>query len=539
MGRKIAGFLVGLAIVAVAFSMISVFAVKDRRQMPAEPEVAAPADVAPLPAVVAPILQPEPPQTTEAPVTQTEPEIVAPVVPAPVAEEPAPAQQPVEQPPVVVVEPAPQPAPAATDPPQKEVAVPVQQTPLKKPEVLTEAPPAPQPVPPVPNPPVEVAKADPVPAPAPEQQQVAEPIVEPEPAVPAEQRPEPEPEPEAVAVQEQDPAPQEEASKEAVTTPVIRRSRLPVVSDDTNRSAGIQFGRPGNSGLPSVGQPEDGAAPAVPDPVAMPEAPAPVTPKRLVAPKSSQPEPDKVSILTVEPEAPQAAPEDIRAIDKFGVLFDRSDKPTMSIILVDVGNAGVTLNAAATLDLPITFAVAVDRPDATLASENYFEHGHEVLALSPRAVELSLSGGQTEEQVADLVTEFFRIVPQSVGLLDVPEATLQNDRVLSDYVLSALSRTGHGIVTYEQGLNVVKREADKANVPAGLIFRALDQKGENAEAIQRHLDRAAAEASRVGHVLVIGSTRAETIDAILEWSQGRTARNVALAPVSASIIRQD
>lgn len=535
MGRKIAGFLIGLAIVAVAFSMIAVFSARDRMPM-REPEASKPAEIAPEPMVVEPVREPEPPQSTElpeaapeAPVAEVVPETVAPVTPPVAVTEPEPVTQPVEEPPVVVVEPAPQPAPAPTDGPQKEMAEPVQQVPLKKPDVLTEAPPAPQPVPPIPNPPLEVAKADPVPEP--EQQAV----VAPEPVRPAVT--EAEPEPEEAAVQEKEPEPREEASKEAVTTPVIRRSRLPVVSDDPERSAGIQFGRPNNSSLPSVGAPEDGTPAAVPAPAALPETPAPVSPKRLVAPKSVQPEPDKVSILTVESEAPQVASEETRAIDRFGIPFDAGGKPTMSIVLVDVGNAGVTLNAAATLDLPITFAVAVDRPDATLASGNYFENGHEVLALSPRSVELSLSGGQTEEQVADLLTEFFRIVPESVGLLDVPEATLQNDRVLSNHVLSGLSRTGHGLVTYEQGLNVVKREADKADVPAGLIFRALDQKGENAEAIQRHLDRAAAEASRVGHVLVIGSTRAETIDAILAWSQSRTARNVALAPVSAGIKR--
>lgn len=530
MGRKIVGFLIGLAIVAVAFSFIAVYSKKGRVPTRAEPEVAQPVKVAPEPEVSepvrepAPLRTPEPPEIIEkAPSTVPQSTTVAPVQTPAVTAKPEPVKQPVEEPPAVVAVPAPQPAPVRTDRPQRKLAEPVQQAPLKKPEVLTEAPPEPQPVPPVPNPPLKVAKADPVP----------EPVSEAQPASPAAK--ELEPAPEAATVQE--PVPAEDAAKETVTTPVIRRSRLPVVSDDTNRSAGIQFGRPNTSSLPSVTEPEAGAVPAVPDPALPPEAPAPVSPKRLVAPKSAQSDTDKVAILTLEPEA-QQAPERIRAIDKFGVLFDAGEKPTMSIILVDVGNAGVTLNTAATLDLPVTFAVAVDRADASLAARSYFSNGHEVLALSPRSVELSLSGGQSEEQVAGLLKEFFRIVPQSVGLLDVPEATLQNDRVLSNHVLAALLPTGHGLVTYEQGLNVVKREADKTGIPAGLIFRDLDQKGESEEAIQRHLDRAATEASRVGHVLVIGSTRAGTIEAIKAWSQSRTARNVALAPVSASI-KQD
>lgn len=515
MRRRIVGFLIGLVISAVAFSMIAVFTAKNRMPPGQDQQDAKPVTADPQRQVSEPVRQPEPLRQEEPPVAVMEPpsQEVRPAKPEPVeppvaAVETEPVETPPEDAPLVVAEPAPQPEPAPVEPPQPAPEEPEQQAPLQKPEVLTEAPPAPQPVAPVPNPPMEVAKAE------------AEPAPEPETAVAQS------PEPDAVAA---------DVAQKAEPAPVIRRSRLPIVSDDPSQSAGIQFGRPNTSGLPTVTAPNAGPVPAVPAETIFPETPAPVSPKRLVAPKSVPAEPGKVAILTVEPKVPPVAETEPRAIDKFGVLFDAGDKPTLSIILVDAGNAGVPLNAAATLDLPITFAVAVDRSDATLAAKSYYKNGHEVLALSPRSVELSLSGGQTAEQVGDLLTEFFRIVPQSVGLLDVPEATLQNDRVLSKHVLAALHQTGHGLVTYEQGLNVIKREADKAEVPAGLIYRAIDQKGETVEAIKRHLDRAAAEASRSGHVLVIGSTRADTIGAIKAWTQSRAAQNVALAPVSASI----
>ncbi len=532
MGRRIVGFLVGLLISAVIFSVVAILS-QDVRAPRDGSEIAEQPLVEPEISEPLPVREPEPVETVEEPAAEPlRPEPVEPEVveePAVVAE-PAPAEVPEELPeekaPVVVMEPAPQPGPMPNDAPHPELAEPVQPAPLQKPEVLTEVEPAPQPVAPVPNPPVKIAEAEPKPEPEPAPEPAPVPEVEPQ----VEPQPAPDPTPEMA------PEPElEQAQAEPPAEPVVRRSRLPVVSDDTSQSAGIQFGRPNNSTLPTVTDPNDGANPALPTVTPLPEAPPLVSAKRLVAPKSAQPEPDKVLILTVEPEAPEAAPQKRRAIDAYGVLFDQGEKPTMSILLVDVGNAGVPLNQAATLDLPITFAVAVDRSDATLAAKTYFESGHEVLALSPRSVQLSLSGGQSEEQVADLLTEFFEIVPQSVGLLDVPEATLQNDRVLSNYVLNALQETGHGVVTYEQGLNVVLREADKAGVPAGLIYRALDQKGESEDAIKRHLDRAAAEASRSGHVLVIGSTRVDTIQAIQSWAQSRAAQNVALAPVSASI----
>lgn len=537
MGRRIVGFLVGLVISALIFSVVAILSGDIRsprdgkevsEQALVEPEIPEPLQVRepePAETVEEQAAEPLRPEPIE-PEVEEEPAVVAEPAPA----EPAIQELPEEEAPMVVVEPAPQPAPVPKDTPQPKLAEPAAPAPLKKPGTLTEVAPAPEPVAPVPNPPVEIAKAEPEPAPEPAPVPVPVPVPAPEP------EPEAEPQPASIVPAEPEAQPEEEqASSEQVAEPVVRRSRLPVVSDDTARSGGIQFGRPNTSTLPTVTESDDAGEAAVPPAPTLPEAPPPAAAKRLVAPKSVRPEPDEVAILTVEPEAPEAAPQKRRAIDAYGVLFDPGEKPTMSIILVDVGNAGVALNEAATIDLPITFAVAVDRSDASLAAKSYFENGHEVLALSPRSVELSLSGGQSEKQVADLLTEFFDIIPQSVGLLDVPEATLQNDRVLSNYVLEALNETGHGVVTYEQGLNVVLREADKAGVPAGLIYRSLDQKGESEEAIKRHLDRAAAEASRSGHVLVIGSTRAGTIDAIKSWTQSRTAQNVAIAPVSASI----
>jgi polysaccharide deacetylase 2 family uncharacterized protein YibQ len=502
MGRRIVGFLVGLVISGVIFSVVAILS-DDARAPRDGNEVAEQALVEPEISEPLPVREPKPVETVEEPAAEPlRPEPVEPEVeekPAVVAE-PAMQELPEEEAPMVVVEPAPQPAPAPNDTPQPKLAEPAVPAPLKKPGALTEVAPAPQPVAPVPNPPVEIARAEPEPEP--------EPVSAPEPEPAPEPQVESQPVPDAPAVVEVEPEVRQ-APTEPPAEPVVRQSRLPVVSDDTSQSAGIQFGRPRTSTLPTVTSPDVADDPAVPSVTPFREAPPLVSAKRLVAPKSAEPESDTVTILTVEPEEPEAAPQKRRAIDVYGVLFDQGEKPTMSIILVDVGNAGVPLNEAATPDLPITFAVAVDRSDATLA--------------------------ESEEQVADLLTEFFAIVPQSVGLLDVPEATLQNDRVLSNHVLAALHETGHGVVTYEQGLNVVLREADKAGVPAGLIYRALDQKGESVDAIKRHLDRAATEASRSGHVLVIGSTRADTIEAIQSWTQSRAAQNVALAPVSASI----
>jgi polysaccharide deacetylase 2 family uncharacterized protein YibQ len=325
---------------------------------------------------------------------------------------------------------------------------------------------------------------------------------------------------------------------EAEVSPTPRKSKLPVVTDTNSENSNSFFGKRAST-LPSVSGigvskpliPQDGLTAGTGSAVA----------KRLKVPQSSRTAPTttgndgaSADVAALPGSVADPAPVE-RAIEKNAVAHDTGSKPVMSIILIDVGNNGAPLNSAATLELPLTFAVPVDRKDAALAATRYAQNGHEVLALSPRSVQMSLSGGQSQEQVTALLDEFFEILPTSVGLLDVSEATLQNDRVLSKYVMRALSASGHGLVTYDQGLNVAKREADKIGVPASLVYRVLDEKGEAKEVIGKHLDRAATEAQRRGHVLVIGTTREDTIQAVLKWSESRAAQSVAIAPVSATM----
>ncbi len=325
-------------------------------------------------------------------------------------------------------------------------------------------------------------------------------------------------------------------TKDVALAPTSRKTRLPVVSDAAASTKNSFFGKRASS-LPKVTA-IGVSAPLIPQDQLNGQA-GPAIAKRLKVPQSDtapaqEAGPDTGADKTLASVDIAPAPV-LRAIDKNAIGYDVGAKPLMSIILIDVGNSGAPLNSVATLELPLTFAVPVDRSDAALAAQRYSENGHEVLALSPRSVQMSLSGGQSQEQVSKLLSDFFDILPKSVGLLDVSEATLQNDRVLSKYVMRSLSESGHGLVTYDQGLNVAKREADKIGVPASLVFRVLDQKGEADKSIQRHLDRAAAEAQQQGHVLVIGTTRERTIQAVLKWSQGRAAQSVAIAPVSATM----
>jgi polysaccharide deacetylase 2 family uncharacterized protein YibQ len=71
-----------------------------------------------------------------------------------------------------------------------------------------------------------------------------------------------------------------------------------------------------------------------------------------------------------------------------------------------------------------------------------------------------------------------------------------------------------------------------------VIFRNLDAEGEAGPVIRRYLDRAAFKAAQDGRVIVAGSTRPETVAAILEWTVEGRADTVALAPVTAAMTAQ-
>jgi len=92
---------------------------------------------------------------------------------------------------------------------------------------------------------------------------------------------------------------------------------------------------------------------------------------------------------------------------------------------------------------------------------------------------------------------------------------------------------GRGLVTFDAGLNAADQVARREDVAAAVIFRDLDGAGEDTPLIRRYLDRAAFKAAQEGRVVVVGTTRPETIAALIEWSIEGKGAAVALAPITA------
>ncbi len=131
-----------------------------------------------------------------------------------------------------------------------------------------------------------------------------------------------------------------------------------------------------------------------------------------------------------------------------------------------------------------------------------------------------------------------QVLPQAVAVMDPGLGGFQNSRTLAALVVPLIKTQGRGVLTLEGGLNAADQVARRDGVPAAVIFRVLDGAGESVPVIRRYLDRAAFKAAQEGQVLVLGSTKPDTISALMEWALEGRGSPVALAPVTAVLAVQ-
>ncbi|GGA11297.1 divergent polysaccharide deacetylase family protein [Neptunicoccus cionae] len=232
----------------------------------------------------------------------------------------------------------------------------------------------------------------------------------------------------------------------------------------------------------------------------------------------------------------QIATPEIGALRANANDFTPTGKPLVSVVLLDNGQIEEKLSKFSRLGLPLAIAIPVDQPNVPAKARAYRNAGFEVLALSPRDVKLSLPGGQTEDQVAALLEQFFTLMPEAIGLIDRPEALMQRDQRLVRSVVGYFAQTGHGIITYAGGLNAAPRLADQQDVAFGLVSHILNGAEDTETVVSGYLNRAARTARSKGSSIVLAIPNDETLTALLNWSLGINARTVSFAPVSAALM---
>lgn len=319
---------------------------------------------------------------------------------------------------------------------------------------------------------------------------------------------------------------------------------------DPTAPAGPGFGSPaveegsglniGRDSAPSLGSPGSQVAVAAPEDTDAP------------AVSSDAPEvPDVTDDLTAdEPDVEQdATPADVNerplasaALVPGNALVDNAvpvegndDRPFFAIILQDIGDQGVLRDGLLALTASISFGVPVNDPDAPEISRLYREAGFEVVALLPESGPQVLKAGMSPEEVTANLGAFLSAVPDATAVLDRPFSDLPGSVELVDAVVSGLKVTGHGLLTYPAtGLNSVADLAAGEGVPGVDVFRVIDEvAGE--ENIKLALDRAVVEAQARGGVVVVGSTRSETITTLFAWLLGTGSSRVKVVPASAAI----
>lgn len=213
------------------------------------------------------------------------------------------------------------------------------------------------------------------------------------------------------------------------------------------------------------------------------------------------------------------------------------NKPVMAIVLIDEGTAlsgaAIGLPALRQLPYPVSFAVDTSLPDAPERMKAYRNEGFEVLAM------VDLPKGATATDAEVNLSVALERMPEVVGVMEGLNTGVQTTRDSGRQVAQILSRSGHGFVTQNKGLNTVQKLAARQGVPSGVVFRDFDAQGQSARVIGRFLDQAAFRARQEGGVIMLGRMREETIAALLVWALQDRASQVALAPVSGALRTQE
>ena len=334
-----------------------------------------------------------------------------------------------------------------------------------------------------------------------------------------------------------DSSPKVEASTDT-TSPIVQPSQLasPTVIGTEQTVDGEAPVPPRESSLPTISDTqEDPVEIASADtPITLPQVNSGVVTNRLPSVGGASvlvtPAPEGTS-----PEAVAVDPSGLGALRAFSTKVEGTDGKTLfGVILIDSGKDGIPREDLMKLSVPVTIAIDPTTPDAARIMAEYRQAGMEVIAI---ANELPTASSPSDVAVA--VEAYFAILSESVGILDPLDARIQSNRTLLQPVLGAIRNSGHGLVTYDRGLNTAQQAARREDIPAATVFRVLDADQEDSPKIKRYLDRAAFNANRDGSVVVVGRSYPETVKAIVEWVLEKKEAGIAMVPVSSVMLAEE
>lgn len=239
-----------------------------------------------------------------------------------------------------------------------------------------------------------------------------------------------------------------------------------------------------------------------------------------------------VSLITVPNPAAETA---AGALDKFSAKFSNPDgKPLLAVVILDKGVSAGGLDAAALAGMPFAVTIAIDpeREDATAVEATYRIAGDEVAMMVSKLPE-----GATPSDLEVIYQSYAQALPESMALIAAPDSEALSNSMTAQHFASLLKSDGRGLITYSKGLNAAKHAAEKSGVPQAEVGKLFGQTEDNSGTFGRELDRAAFDAGREGVAVVAIPSTPEAITALMAWAAGSSASGVALAPVSAVMLK--
>lgn len=203
------------------------------------------------------------------------------------------------------------------------------------------------------------------------------------------------------------------------------------------------------------------------------------------------------------------------------------ERPSLAVVLLDDPSGQLGPAALQSLSFPVTVAISGTAENAADRMAAYRAAGFEV-ALN---AELPLRASVSDIEAA--FDFFFTTVPEAVAVLDSTGSGFRGDRRIINAVNTIIAESGHGLLTFDEGLNTVQQTATAAGIPVATIMRDLDANGQNPAVIRRFLDQSAFNARQDGAGIVLARVRPDTITALLIWSQQSRAQALNLVPASA------
>ncbi len=216
---------------------------------------------------------------------------------------------------------------------------------------------------------------------------------------------------------------------------------------------------------------------------------------------------------------------------KFAASFvAAADRPLLAIVLID-DPAFQDFGALKAFPHPLSIAVDPAAPGAAARMARYRTAGFEVMSL------VDLPAGATAQDAEIALSAGFGTLHEAVAVLEGPGSGVQGNPDLARQVAEFVKGTGRGLVMQPGGLNTAYQLALRDRVPAALVFRDFDGAGQGSAAMRRSLDQAALRAGQQGAAVMQGRLRPETLRVLVSWGLQDHSARVALAPVSAVLLR--